>query len=103
MPRSLWLIVAMALACAAPAAGQPAGPESALLKTAASLYEGVHTETLPNGLKVYLKPIAGAPVVTTMVAYRVGACDEELDQTGLSHYLEHLLFKGTETLMPGDI
>ena len=38
-----------------------------------------------------------------MVAYQVGAGDEEPDQTGLSHYLEHLLFKGTEKLMPGDI
>jgi zinc protease len=58
---------------------------------------------LSNGLKVYLIPVRGSPVVTTMVAYRVGSGDEEKDQTGLSHYLEHLLFKGTETLMPGDI
>jgi len=43
---------------------------------------------------VYLKPIAGAPVVTTMVAYKVGSSDENLDATGLSHYLEHLMFKG---------
>ncbi len=54
-------------------------------------------------LKVYMKPIPGSPVVTTMVAYKVGAGDEELDQTGLSHYLEHLLFKGTDKLFPGDI
>jgi zinc protease len=78
-------------------------PEATLFKAAGSLYEGIHTETLPNGLKVYLKPIAGAPVVSTMVAYKVGAGDEDLDQTGLSHYLEHLLFKGTDKLMPGDI
>ena len=38
-----------------------------------------------------------------MVAYKVGCGDEEKDQTGLSHYLEHLLFKGTDKLMPGDI
>lgn len=68
-----------------------------------SLYRGIRSETLPNGLRVYLKPIAGAPTVTTMVAYKVGSADEELDQTGLSHYLEHLLFKGTDKLMPGDI
>lgn len=41
--------------------------------------------------------------MTTMVAYRVGSSDEDLDHTGLSHYLEHLMFKGTEKLMPGDI
>ena len=67
------------------------------------LYDGIRVETLGNGLKVYLKPIPGAPVVTTMVAYKVGSCDEELDQTGLSHYLEHLMFKGTDKLFPGDI
>jgi zinc protease len=74
-----------------------------LFKAATSLYDGIRVETLPNGLKVYLKPIPGSPVVTTMVAYKVGSADEELDQTGLSHYLEHLMFKGTEKLFPGDI
>ncbi|HMC53476.1 MAG TPA: pitrilysin family protein, partial [Acidimicrobiales bacterium] len=56
-----------------------------------------------NGLRVYLLPVKGSPVVTTMVAYRVGSGDEDKDQTGLSHYLEHLMFKGTDKLMPGDI
>src|SRR5262245_49777567 len=74
-----------------------------VVQTAQALYDGVRAETLPNGLRVYLKPIAGSPVVTTMVAYNVGSADEELDQTGLSHYLEHLMFKGTEKLLPGDI
>ncbi|HEX4588710.1 MAG TPA: insulinase family protein, partial [Gemmataceae bacterium] len=73
------------------------------LKAARAFYEGIRTETLPNGLRVYLKPIPGAPVVTTMVAYKVGSADENLDATGLSHYLEHLMFKGTEKLVPGDI
>src|SRR4051794_26321939 len=73
------------------------------LKAAAAFYEGIRTETLPNGLRVFLKPVPGAPVVTTMVAYKVGSADEELDSTGLSHYLEHLMFKGTARLKPGDI
>src|SRR4051794_11072734 len=73
------------------------------LKAAAAFYEGIRTETRPNGLRVYLKPIPGSPVVTTMVAYKVGSADEKLDATGLSHYLEHLMFKGTAKLMPGDI
>ncbi|HMC65163.1 MAG TPA: insulinase family protein, partial [Gemmataceae bacterium] len=72
-------------------------------RAAAALYEGIRTETLDNGLRVYLKPIPGSPVVTTMVAYKVGSADEDLDHTGLSHYLEHLMFKGTEKIMPGDI
>lgn len=81
----------------------PAAPPDPALKAAAAFYDGIRTETLPNGLKVYLKPIPGSPVVTTMVAYKVGSADENLDATGLSHYLEHLMFKGTARLMPGDI
>jgi zinc protease len=72
-------------------------------QAAAALYEGIREEVLPNGLHVYLKPVPESPVVTTMVAYRVGSADENLDHTGLSHYLEHLMFKGTEKIMPGDI
>src|SRR5579885_2360165 len=63
-------------------------PEDAANRAAAALYEGIRTETLSNGLRVYLKPVANSPVVTTMVAYRVGSSDEELNATGLSHYLE---------------
>src|SRR5262249_27061405 len=42
-------------------------------QAAAALYDGIHTETLPNGLRVYFKPIPSFPVVTTMVAYKVGS------------------------------
>ncbi len=80
-----------------------ADPNAALAKNAAAVFDAVRAETLPNGLRVYLLPVPGAETVTTMVAYKVGAGDEEKDQTGLSHYLEHLLFKGTDKLLPGDI
>src|SRR5215216_5235933 len=93
----------LALAVVALAVLPAAADEAKLLKTAQGLYDGVRTETLPNGLRVFLKPIPGSPVVTTMVAYKVGSADENLDATGLSHYLEHLMFKGTEKLIPGDI
>src|SRR4051812_12734245 len=68
-----------------------------------NLYDDVKTATLPNGLHVFLKPMPGSPVVTTMVAYKVGSADEDKTFTGLSHYLEHLMFKGTDKIMPGDI
>jgi zinc protease len=80
-----------------------ANDEIAALQAAAALYDGIRTETLPNGLRIYLKPIPGSPVVTTMVAYKVGSADEDLDHTGLAHYLEHLMFKGTDKIQPGDI
>jgi zinc protease len=77
--------------------------QDAARQAARALYDNIRTETLPNGLRVYLKPIPESPVVTTMVAYKVGSADENLDRTGLSHYLEHLMFKGTNKIMPGDI
>ncbi len=77
--------------------------ENPAIKAASALYNGVRVETLDNGLKVYLKPVPKATAVTTMVAYKVGSADEDLDSTGLSHYLEHLMFKGTDKIMPGDI
>ena len=82
---------------------EPPMTDAQLARTASALFDNLKFETLPNGLRVYLLPVKSSPVVTTMVAYKVGACDEDKDQTGLSHYLEHLLFKGTVKLMPGDI
>src|SRR4051794_2162077 len=70
---------------------------------ALQMYDKLQEHTLKNGLKVYLLPVPGSPVVATMTAYKVGSCDEDKSFTGLSHYLEHLMFKGTSKLMPGDI
>ncbi len=58
--------------------------------------------TLENGMKVIVIPDHRAPVVTHMVWYRVGSADEELGKSGIAHYLEHLLFKGTKRLKPGE-
>ena len=51
--------------------------------------------TLANGLEVVVVPDRRAPVVTHMVWYKVGAADETPGKSGLAHFLEHLLFKGT--------
>lgn len=51
--------------------------------------------TLPNGLEVVVIPDRRAPVVTHMVWYRVGSADETPGKSGLAHFLEHLMFKGT--------
>jgi zinc protease len=73
------------------------------IRTAAALYDGIRTSELPNGLRVFLKPIPTSTAVTTLVVYKVGSSDEDKNFTGLSHYLEHLMFKGTARLKPGDI
>ncbi|MEP4769081.1 MAG: pitrilysin family protein [Roseibium sp.] len=51
--------------------------------------------TLNNGLQVVVIPDRRAPVVTHMIWYKVGAADEPDGQSGVAHFLEHLMFKGT--------
>jgi len=50
---------------------------------------------LDNGLKVLIKPIPTAPIISHWVWYRVGSRDEAPGKTGLSHWVEHMQFKGT--------
>jgi len=59
------------------------------------------TFTLANGMEVVVVENHRVPVVTHMVWYRVGAADEGPGETGIAHFLEHLMFKGTKTLKPG--
>lgn len=57
--------------------------------------------TLANGLQVIVVPNKLAPVVNQMVWYKVGSADEVPGKTGLAHYLEHLMFRGTSNVAPG--
>ncbi|MBN1992770.1 MAG: insulinase family protein [Anaerolineae bacterium] len=59
--------------------------------------------TLPNGLKVLLKPLHTAPVVSNWLWYRVGSRNELPGKTGISHWVEHMMFKGTPTFPKGSI
>ncbi|MER2996565.1 M16 family metallopeptidase [Pontibacter populi] len=54
--------------------------------------------TLDNGLKVYLTDYEEAPRIQTYIAVRAGAKNDPADATGLAHYLEHMVFKGTTEL-----
>ena len=71
--------------------------------TASAAYAGAEVShfTLANGLEVVVVPDHRAPVVTHMIWYKVGAADETPGKSGLAHFLEHLMFKGTEK-NPGD-
>ena len=71
--------------------------------TASAAYAGAEVThfTLTNGLQVVVVPDHRAPVVTHMIWYKVGAADETPGKSGLAHFLEHLMFKGTEK-NPGD-
>ena len=62
----------------------------------------VHEYELDNGLKLLVKPDNRAPVVVSQVWYKVGSSYEYDGITGISHLLEHMMFKGTEKYAPGE-
>lgn len=64
--------------------------------------EEVTNFTLENGMEVVVIEDHRAPVVTHMVWYRVGAADERPGHSGIAHFLEHLMFKGTDDVGPGE-
>jgi len=64
--------------------------------------DAVSDFTLANGMEVVVIEDHRAPVVTHMVWYRVGAADEPLGHSGIAHFFEHLMFKGTPTVGPGE-
>src|SRR5215218_4717049 len=57
--------------------------------------------TLANGLQIVVIPDHRTPVVTHMIWYKVGSADETPGKSGLAHFLEHLMFKGTVRFPPG--
>lgn len=72
-----------------PAAGSLAGPTAQEFR-------------LSNGMKVIVNEDHRAPTVAHMVWYRVGSMDEQNGVTGVAHVLEHMMFKGTKQLKPGE-
>ena len=62
----------------------------------------VHEYELDNGLKLLVKVDRRAPIVVTQVWYKVGSSYEYDGITGISHILEHMMFKGTENYAPGE-
>jgi zinc protease len=63
----------------------------------------VFERTLPNGFRVLVLPRTHAPVVITDLYYPVGSFDEPAGKTGLAHFVEHMLFKGTERFPKGQL
>jgi zinc protease len=84
MPRGLTSLI-LALAAALPAAAQE-----------------VTTFTLENGMQAVVIENHRAPVAVHMVWYRVGAADEPPGKSGIAHFLEHLMFKGTDDRAAGE-
>ncbi|TMV04823.1 insulinase family protein [Ruegeria sediminis] len=81
---------------------------SAALLSATPLFadegqEAVTTFTLDNGMEVVVVEDRRAPVVQHMVWYRAGSADEPARSSGVAHFLEHLLFKATDTMEAGEL
>jgi zinc protease len=68
-----------------------------------SLTAGVRETRLPNGLRILTKEVRSAPVVSFGIWYQVGSRNEHNGITGISHLLEHMMFKGTQKYGPGEI
>ena len=72
--------------------------DSMTLPVVAPLHSLVRTDVLSNGLKVLVQPIHTAPLVSVWCWYRVGSGDEMPGRTGVSHWVEHMNFKGTTNI-----
>jgi zinc protease len=90
--------VVLVLAGVSLVAGQTSAPAADRALTA-----GVTETRLPNGLRVLTKEVHSAPVVSLSVWYRVGSRNEHNGITGISHLLEHMMFKGTQRYRVGEI
>lgn len=71
---------------------------SSCMLLSAQSREGLSEYTLENGLTVYLWEDHDQPDVTGYVVVRAGSVDEPTEYTGLAHYLEHMMFKGTQRI-----
>lgn len=73
------------------------------LAPAAGFADETREKTLPNGLKIIVHPMAGAPLATVLTMYRVGSANEPAGQTGITHLCEHMLFKGSARFPKGEV
>ena len=74
----------------------------ALAAWAAGAQAQVFEKTLDNGMRVIVKEDHRAPVMVSQVWYRAGSMDEKNGTTGVAHVLEHMMFKGTKDVPPGE-
>lgn len=98
MRARAWILAACCLALAACVA-QPREEPAVKLR----LGERIQRRTLSNGLRVAVLEEHMLPLVTTLVTYGVGSVHEDAGRTGTSHFLEHMLFKGSRRFPKGSI
>lgn len=96
------LTLSAALPQAQSASLTTAPPPAAMVSGLAQAPSQVQTFTLDNGMTVIVQPDKRAPTVVHMLWVRVGAMDEVDGTSGVAHVLEHMMFKGTPDLKPGE-
>ncbi|QNP47841.1 M16 family metallopeptidase [Diaphorobacter aerolatus] len=94
-------VAAFADTSATPASNTSAPAAAEAVKPEATTADGAQLFTLKNGMQLIIKPDRRAPTAVHMVWVRVGAMDEVDGTTGVAHALEHMMFKGTEKIAPG--
>ncbi len=82
------------------AGGALASPLPAVAKLFSVERRRAEAFTLANGLQVVVLPSSRAPIVNQLVVYKAGSADEVWPKTGVAHFLEHMMFKGTATVGP---
>ncbi len=97
----LFALLAFLALTPGPVRAQDPAPDTAASPARQKVF-GAESFTLENGMRVVVIPNPRAPVVTHMVWYGVGAADETPGKSGLAHFLEHLMFKGSENVPPGE-
>ena len=87
-----------------PAAGEPGGKPALSPADTLPFDKAVTTGTLPNGLRYYIRRNTRPEKrVSLQLAVKAGSVDEENDQQGLAHFLEHMAFNGTRRFKPGEL
>ncbi len=97
--NALAICVVLSVTAQSKPGGKPAdGPKKTALNYEYALNDPYNARiyTLKNGMKVYLSVYKNAPRIQTYIAVKAGSKNDPSDATGLAHYLEHMLFKGTD-------
>lgn len=94
-PKLAALCLGASLVVAVPVTAKEPTQSPSLELSSLKFAPGLEQFTLDNGLEIVVIPDHRAPVVTHMIWYKVGAADEPEGQSGVAHFLEHLMFKGT--------
>ena len=99
--RILLTVASLSLSIASaqtPKTNQMKNPQSFTYEVVKNDKAGVRVYTLKNGLKVYLAQNKDEPRIQTYIPVRTGSNNDPADNTGLAHYLEHMIFKGTSKI-----